>query len=190
MCDDIFKVIPALAVSTYFFGLVTVVYTLKKIFHQTGFFGLFHGVTAALPRVILGSATQLTTYDEIKRFSVETLHLTNGFPAHFFASFISSLLTVTIMNPFDVVSTRIYQSSGRQTVYSGVLDCFKKTIRAEGWRALQNGWAALYLRLGPHTILTLVFLEKIRAWFSKFDILRNNPENFAKDAIVNQDISL
>ena len=39
---------------------------LKKIFRQNGFSGLFDGDTAALPRVVVGSATQLTTYDKLK----------------------------------------------------------------------------------------------------------------------------
>jgi solute carrier family 25 protein 34/35 len=162
---------------------------LKKVFRQNGFFGLFYGVRSALPRVIVGSATQLTTYDKLKELAIKKCNLRDGFPAHLFASFISSLFTVTVMNPFDVVSTRIYQSSGRQTVYYGVLDCFKKTIRAEGWTALQKGWLALYLRLGPHTILTFVFLEKIRARFSTFDIFTTHPQTFPIDVIVNSDAS-
>ena len=162
---------------------------LKKIFRQNGFSGLFYGVTAALPRVVVGSATQLTTYDKLKELAVKKLNLRDGFPAHLFASFISSLFTVTIMNPFDVVSTRIYQSSGRHTVYHGVLDCFRKTISAEGWTALQKGWLALYLRLGPHTILTFVFLEKIRARFLTFENFRATSQSLPTDIVVNSDAS-
>jgi solute carrier family 25 protein 34/35 len=158
---------------------------LRKIWHQNGFRGLFHGVTGALPRVIVGSATQLTTYDKLKEFAINQLNLRNGFPAHLFASFISSLFTVTMMNPFDVVSTRMYQSSGRQTVYHGVIDCFKKTLQTEGWRALQKGWLALYLRLGPHTIITFVFLEKLRAGFLKYDIFTKKSQVIPVDVIVN-----
>jgi len=158
-----------------------------KVYRQNGFFGLFYGVSGALPRVIFGSATQLTMYDKLKELATKKFNLRDGFPAHLFASFISSLFTVTVMNPFDVVSTRIYQSSGRQTVYYGVLDCFRKTIRAEGWTALQKGWLALYLRLGPHTILTFVFLEKIRSQFLKFDTFRNDSQNIPIDIMVNSD---
>jgi solute carrier family 25 protein 34/35 len=161
----------------------------KKIYRQNGFFGLFYGVTAALPRAIVGSATQLTTYAVLKDLAIEKFNLRDGFPAHFFASFASSLFTVTMMNPFDVIATRIYQSSGRQTVYYGVLDCFKKTIRAEGWTALQKGWLALYLRIGPHTILTFVFLEKIRAAFLQFNTFRTYPQTLPTDIIVNSDAS-
>ncbi|CAF3518168.1 unnamed protein product [Adineta steineri] len=160
---------------------------LKTIYQKNGFFGLFYGVSAGLPRVIVASATQLTTYDKTKQFAIQKLNIRDGFPAHLFASFVSSLFTVTVMNPFDVVSTRIYQSSGQQTVYHGVIDCFRKTIRAEGWTALQKGWLALYLRLGPHTILTFVFLEKIRSQFLQFDTFRKEPQTIPLDVIVNSD---
>jgi solute carrier family 25 protein 34/35 len=161
----------------------------KKVFRQNGILGLFYGVSSALPRVIVGSATQLTTYDKLKELAIKQFQLRDGFPAHLFASFISSLITVTVMNPFDVVSTRIYQSSGRQTVYHSVFDCFRKTVRAEGWTALQKGWLALYLRLGPHTILTFVFLEKIRASFLTYNTFRTDSQIISTDIIVNSDPS-
>jgi solute carrier family 25, member 34/35 len=160
---------------------------LIKIFRQNGFVGLFHGVTAALPRVIVGSATQLTTYDKLKELAINTFSLPDGFSAHLFSSFISSLFTVTLMNPFDVISTRIYQSSGQQTVYYGVVDCFRKTIDAEGWRALQKGWLALYLRLGPHTILTFLFLEKIRAWLLTSDLYTKPSRLMSSDVMIDGD---
>jgi hypothetical protein len=37
------------------------------------------------------------------------------------------------MNPFDVVSTRLYnQPQGAERVYNGPVDCFAKTFKAEG----------------------------------------------------------
>lgn len=160
---------------------------LTKVYRQNGFFGLFYGVTGALPRVVVASATQLTTYDKLKELAIKKFQLRDGFPAHLFASFVSSIFTVTMMNPFDVISTRIYQSSGRQTVYHGVIDCFRKTIRTEGWTAIQKGWLALYFRLGPHTILSFIFLEKIRAWFLTLDAFRNNPQPLPTDVVINSD---
>ncbi|CAF0724533.1 unnamed protein product [Rotaria sordida] len=122
-----------------------------------------------LKKIFRHKATQLTTYDKLKEFSIKKLNLQDGFPAHLFASFISSLFTVTMMNPFDIV--------------------LKKTVHAEGWKALQNGWLALYLRLGPHTILTFIFLEKIRAWFLTFDTLSIKPQPIPIDVMVNSDAS-
>lgn len=68
------------------------------------------------------------------------------------------------MNPFDVVSTRLYSQkvvNGQGALYSGVADCFQKTLKAEGLPGFFKGWTAHYLRLGPHTILTFILCTYI-----------------------------
>ena len=69
------------------------------------------------------------------------------------------------MNPIDVVSTRIYSQkvvNGKGKLYSGVMDCFRKTLNSEGIRGFYKGWAAHYMRLGPHTIVTFIIWEKAK----------------------------
>jgi hypothetical protein len=68
------------------------------------------------------------------------------------------------MNPFDVVSTRLYNQhvqhvdtvTGKHhaagTLYRGPLHCLTETARVEGLRGLYKGFWAHYLRLGPHTV--------------------------------------
>jgi hypothetical protein len=53
-------------------------------------------------------------------------------------------------------------------MYKNVTDCFVKTVKAEGWRALEKGWLPLYARLGPQTMLTFVFWEATQKWFYRF----------------------
>jgi hypothetical protein len=79
---------------------------------------------------------------------------------------LASVLTVTAMNPWDVISTRLYQSGGVATRYRGPLDCAMQAVRAEGVLALQKGWLAQFARLGPHTILTFVAMEHLRPLFA------------------------
>ena len=44
------------------------------------------------------------------------------------------------MNPFDVISTRLYaQGTGVKERYTGPLDCGLKTVRAEGIRGVREG---------------------------------------------------
>jgi solute carrier family 25 protein 34/35 len=157
------------ASSTHFAAKETHAYSgaidgLRKIYAAEGVRGLFRGVDGAQPRVMVGSATQLSTYDHCKGLAAQA-GLPPGVAQHAAASFISSLVTVTMMNPFDVVSTRLYQSAGRATRYAGPLDCGIKTVRAEGWAALQKGWLAQYARLGPHTIITFLLLEQVKPVF-------------------------
>lgn len=85
--------------------------------------------------------------------------------ARYAASIVSGLVVTTAMNPFDVVSTRLYSQkvvNGRGELYSGVFDCLAKTFRAEGLRGFYKGWAAHYFRLGPHTVCTFVFWEQAK----------------------------
>lgn len=151
---------------------------LTQIYRADGLRGLFRGINAAVPRVMVGSATQLVTYDgatdvlsgraAARRATAEGAAsppppLLTGVPLHITASLASALATVTIMNPLDVVATRLYQSAGHRTQYSGVWDCAAQTVRREGPRALMKGWQAQMLRLAPHTVLSFVLLEKARA---------------------------
>lgn len=137
---------------------------LRKVWASGGVKELFRGVDGAVPRVMTGSAVQLSSYDAFKA-QAQGMGVPQGMPAHLAASLCASLLTVTCMNPLDVISTRLYQSAGKATHYTGPLDCGIQTVRAEGWAALQKGWLAQYARLGPHTVLTFVFLEQIRPLF-------------------------
>jgi solute carrier family 25 protein 34/35 len=134
---------------------------LGKVHAAEGVRGLFRGLNGALPRVMTGSAVQLSSYDACKALVVQW-GAPPGAPQHLAASLLASVLTVTAMNPWDVISTRLYQSVGNRTVYSGPLDCAAQTVAREGWGALQKGWLAQYGRLGPHTVLTFVLLENVR----------------------------
>ena len=121
-----------------------------------------------------GSAAQLSSYDIFKEILLQrekkekllgggrAIVVPTGVLQHIVASVAASFITVTVMNPLDVISTRLYQSAGVNTRYRGPIDCLIKTIRSEGVFALQKGWLAQYARLGPHTVLTFVFLEQLK----------------------------
>ena len=91
-------------------------------------------------RVAFGSATQLATYEQAKTVVAETglLDPTSTL-AYFVASCVSGLAVVTVMNPFDVMATRLYNQKvvdGKGALYTGPIDCLVKTVRAEGLRGV------------------------------------------------------
>mmetsp|Transcript_70256 Transcript_70256/g.187202 ORF Transcript_70256/g.187202 Transcript_70256/m.187202 type:complete len:214 (-) Transcript_70256:172-813(-) len=136
---------------------------LRQVFREEGVAGLFRGVDGAVPRVMVGSATQLASYDSIKSHLVEWGYFKEGFSLHLASSLLTGLIVTTAMNPFDVVSTRLYnQPQCQARIYSGPVDCFVKTFKAEGFGGFYKGWLAHYARLGPHTVLTLVFWEQCK----------------------------
>ena len=70
--------------------------------------------------------------------------------------------------PVDVVKTRIMMAApGR---YNGMMHCLRDTVRSEGMLALYKGVLASFTRLGPHTVLTFVFLEQIRTLYAKLSV--------------------
>lgn len=51
--------------------------------------------------------------------------------------------------------------------YTGALDVLGKIIKNEGPFALWKGFTPYYFRLGPHTVLTLVFLEQMNSAYNR-----------------------
>jgi len=84
----------------------------------------------------------------------------------------SGVVVVLFMTPFDVVSTRLYNqgidASGRGLLYRGVADCFYRIFKAEGLWGFYKGWGASLFRLGPHTVLTLVFWNQLQEAHKNF----------------------
>lgn len=126
----------------------------RHIYRTDGPFGFFRGLGGAMPRVSLGSAAQIVSYDYVKKHLVRTGLVDEGLALHFASSLIAGVFCVTSMNPFDVVSVRLYNQPLKDGVvgvlYSGPIDCIQKIVREEGLLALQKGWVAQYFRLGPH----------------------------------------
>lgn len=140
---------------------------LRDIHLKFGIRGLWRGAAGTVTRSMVGSGVQLSTFTVI-RTKIGNLDIfPNGSVlVPISASFVSGILISLCMTPFDVISTRLFNqgvdSSGRGKYYSGLLDCFVKTVRKEGVLGLYKGLAASYLRLGPHTALSLVFWDRLR----------------------------
>lgn len=52
--------------------------------------------------------------------------------------------------------------------YKGALDVLVKVIRHEGPLSLWKGFTPYYARLGPHTVLTFIFMEQLNGLYNKF----------------------
>ena len=122
--------------------------------------GLVEGAGAGIVRVMVGSAVQLGTYDTVKHHIMGELALPPGFMVYTASSLVSGAAVTACMAPFDLVSTRIYNAPPHR--YTGITDAAVKTVRAEGVRGLYKGAWALYLRLAPHSVITLVTFEFLK----------------------------
>jgi len=51
--------------------------------------------------------------------------------------------------------------------YTGSADVLLKVVKNEGIFALWKGFTPYYARLGPHTVLTFIFLEQMNGWYKR-----------------------
>ena len=51
--------------------------------------------------------------------------------------------------------------------YKGAGDVLMKVIRNEGIFALWKGFTPYYMRLGPHTVITFIFLEQLNLTYKR-----------------------
>ncbi|KJE95007.1 solute carrier family 25 member 34 [Capsaspora owczarzaki ATCC 30864] len=154
-----------------------VVDAFRQIYAQEGLLGFFRGVNGAVPRVMVGSAVQLSSYDFIKRLVMRETGWDNSFPTHLLSSFGAGFVVTVFMNPFDVVSTRLYNQQvvdGKGAMYNGLIDCFRKVRASEGVRGFYKGFSAHYFRLAPHTVLTFIFWEQLKKLSAQLDSRRHH----------------
>ena len=51
--------------------------------------------------------------------------------------------------------------------YKGAVDVLVSCIRKEGFFSLWKGFTPYYMRLGPHTVLTFIFLEQMNGFYKR-----------------------
>ena len=89
--------------------------------------------------------------NKLKDVIVTTYHLFSG------------LVTTAASMPVDIAKTRIQNQKyvDGKPEYKGAVDVIAKVIKNEGVTALWKGFTPYYFRLGPHTVLTFIFLEQM-----------------------------
>ncbi|XP_061688272.1 solute carrier family 25 member 34 [Syngnathoides biaculeatus] len=138
------------------------------IYRKEGFIGLWRGVNGAVPRVMVGSATQLATFTSAKERVLHSQWFGPGanWLVALIAASISGVAVAVTMTPFDVISTRLYNQPvdefHRGRLYNGFSDCTLKVCRAEGLLGLYKGMGPVFLRLAPHTVLSMLFWDLMR----------------------------
>ncbi|PJF17980.1 hypothetical protein PSACC_02260 [Paramicrosporidium saccamoebae] len=144
----------------YQHGYTGIFPAIRSIYIHEGVRGFYRGISASVLRTTAGSAAQLASYDGFKT-RLLTLGFIDGMSVQLGAAMCSGVVACLIMNPFDVVMTRLYNQKGE--LYSGLVNCAVKTVRVEGVGALWRGLVPHFVRIGPHTVLTLVLLEQVRS---------------------------
>ncbi|KAG0221669.1 hypothetical protein BGW41_006625 [Actinomortierella wolfii] len=145
----------------------------RSIYVEEGLPGLYRGVIPTAARAMVVTASQLASYDTTKHWllglqnSEGHHYFREGYGVHFLASTIAGLVCSISTSPIDTIKVRYmnqhFNAQGKGNLYSSAFDCVIKTVRNEGPLALYKGFLACWMRLGPHTLLSLMIFEKLRS---------------------------
>jgi len=123
---------------------------------------LFNGAIWASSRAVAVTIGQLCFYDLIKAQLLKTQYFQDNLTTHFTSSLCAGAIATMFTQPLDVLKTRAMNA--KQGDFKGPLDLIKFTA-SQGPMAFFKGFVPAFVRLGPHTILTFVFLEQLRMNF-------------------------
>ncbi|XP_075228068.1 mitochondrial 2-oxoglutarate/malate carrier protein [Lycorma delicatula] len=143
---------------------------LARVTKEEGLFTLWRGAVPTMGRAMVVNAAQLSTYSQVKQFLLETGYFEENILLHFCSSMVSGLVTTVASMPVDILKTRIQnmKTINGKPEYSGSADALFKLIQNEGFFALWKGFTPYYARLGPHTVLTFIFLEQFNSLYAKY----------------------
>ncbi|KAF8852671.1 putative dicarboxylate carrier protein [Acephala macrosclerotiorum] len=129
---------------------------LVRMTREEGWKSLFRGVWPNSMRAVLMTASQLASYDGFKSLLIQYTPLSDNLTTHFSASFMAGFVATTVCSPVDVIKTRIMSSHESK----GLATLMRDVYRVEGVGWMFRGWVPSFIRLGPHTIATFLFLEQ------------------------------
>lgn len=142
---------------------------LARMTREEGIAALWRGCIPTVGRAMVVNMAQLASYSQAKSYLTKSWEMKDGIKLHFVASMISGLITTAASMPVDIAKTRIQNMKTVNGVseYKGSIDVLTKVARNEGIFALWKGFTPYYCRLGPHTVLTFIFLEQLNILYSK-----------------------
>jgi solute carrier family 25 oxoglutarate transporter 11 len=151
-------------------GYKNVFDALYRITTEEGVLTLWRGCGPTVVRAMVVNAAQLASYSQAKQLVLSTGYFKENILLHFIASMISGLVTTAASMPVDIAKTRIQNMKyiDGKPEYRGALDVLGKVVRGEGFFSLWKGFTPYYARLGPHTVLTFIFLEQMNTYYAKY----------------------
>ncbi|XP_064406845.1 mitochondrial dicarboxylate carrier-like [Halichondria panicea] len=137
---------------------------IRRVAVEEGFFKLWTGASLNICRAILMTLSQIAFYEQVKQMLLATGIFKDNPVTHFTSSFVAGMVATAATQPVDVLKTRMMNAQPGE--YKSIMQCFLYTAKT-GPLGFFKGFVPAFIRLGPHTILTFVFLEQLRILLPK-----------------------
>ncbi|KFY76743.1 hypothetical protein V499_03710 [Pseudogymnoascus sp. VKM F-103] len=135
---------------------------------------LFRGIWPNCTRAVLMTASQFATYDTFKGLCIGKAGMTDNIYTHITASVMAGFVATTVCSPVDVIKTRVMSASPAESHRQSLPGLLRSIYCKEGFTWIFRGWVPSFIRLGPHTILTFLFLEEHKKIYR---YRRSTPDN-------------
>jgi len=136
-----------------------------RMFREEGLAGFFSGAQPTIIRGLAMNVGMFMTFDTAKKALGPIVPGgPDGQVNRFASGLISGCCAATAALPFDFIKTQLQKQTpdkNGKMQYSGIMDCGRKIIAAEGPMALYKGYPTFLIRISPHIMLTWVFMDNI-----------------------------
>lgn len=137
-----------------------------QMYKDQGVAGFYRGVGVNVMRAIVLNATKMGVYDVAKGQVVKSTGWTRKDPrTAFCSSFLAGFFMTCTVAPFDRVRTKLMSQPTNEKLYTGLSDCFVKTVSQEGPLSLWRGFVPIWARFAPMATLQLLTIESLYAFF-------------------------
>jgi len=137
-------------------------HSLSSIVKEDGMGGLFVGAGPTVVRAMALNMGMLASNDQAKEM-LDSYGVT-GLPKIFGASAIAGFFASAFSLPLDFIKTQIQKMKplpDGTMPYSSAVDCAMKTMAEGGPLAFYKGFPTYYVRIAPHSMITLIVLNYI-----------------------------
>jgi len=136
--------------------------TAAEITREGGAVGWFRGAIPFVQRSSALTAAQVASYDHTKQLLIASGAVVEGSGAHLLSSMVAGFAAAAVSTPFDFAKSRLM--SGRPE-YQGITstECLRRAVVSGGLLAPYRGFVPNWLRIGPHTVVTFLVYERLRA---------------------------
>ncbi|EDV28209.1 uncharacterized protein TRIADDRAFT_21712, partial [Trichoplax adhaerens] len=135
-----------------------------QVIRDLGLTGLYKGARACFLRDIPFSAIYFPAYAHLKPVFADK-NGSNGPTSLLAAAALAGAPAASLSTPADVIKTRLQvQARKGQTTYDGIIDCTRKLMKQEGFRAFWKGAPARVFRSSPQFGVTLVTYELLQRY--------------------------
>ncbi|KAM8717434.1 hypothetical protein ACLKA7_004174 [Drosophila subpalustris] len=139
---------------------------LQLIYANGGIPGLWRGTVPNCTRAALVTLGDVACYDQTKRRLMVLMDSPDNRLIQFMSAMTAGFAGAVLCTPADVVKSRIMNQptdeKGRGLHYKGMIDCFSKLVREEGFTAMYKGFLPFWLRVGPWAMVFWTTFEQIR----------------------------